>query len=265
MNSFTKAERLTILDPLAKNGRLIFALAMMLFGIQHLAFVISAGKMGLGGEWTPSPPVAAFFTGALLFIAGICIAANRYARLAAILLAILFIIRVLAAPVPGLIANIHSPGDWIRGFEFLAICGACLTLSASSKILSFPSLDKIIDQLGKIGPYLFAISLPVFCVQHFLYGPFVATLIPSWIPFRLFWAYFVGAAFCTASLAILTRKSARLAATLLGLMFFLWFLILHSPRVFASPHKPNEWSSAFVALAMAASSWIIANAERTRS
>jgi hypothetical protein len=47
---------------------------------------------------------------------------------------------------------------------------------------------------------------------------------------------------------------ARLAAYLLAAMFFIWVAILHAPRVAHSPHSSNEWTSMFIALAMAASS-----------
>ena len=47
----------------------------------------------------------------------------------------------------------------------------------------------------------------------------------------------------------------------LGLMFFLWVILLHSPRVAASPRNQNEWNSFLVALAICGASWILAGAE----
>jgi hypothetical protein len=41
-------------------------------------------------------------------------------------------------------------------------------------------------------------------------------------------------------------------------MFFLWVVVLHAPRVCASLHNGDEWSSLFVALAMAGASFLIA-------
>jgi hypothetical protein len=49
-----------------------------------------------------------------------------------------------------------------------------------------------------------------------------------------------------------------LAATLSGLMFFLWVISLHLPRVAAAVHNGDEWTSAFVALAMCGGSWVLA-------
>jgi hypothetical protein len=76
----------------------------------------------------------------------------------------------------------------------------------------------------------------------------------------LFCAYFTGAAFVAAGLSMAAKQMDRLAATLLGTMFLLWFLLVHTPRVMSAPrsHDPNEWSSAFIALGMCGASWIIA-------
>jgi hypothetical protein len=41
-------------------------------------------------------------------------------------------------------------------------------------------------------------------------------------------------------------------------MFFSWVLILHAPRVWASPHNGNEWTSAFICLAMSGAAFAIA-------
>jgi hypothetical protein len=45
----------------------------------------------------------------------------------------------------------------------------------------------------KTGLNLFAVSSAVFGTSHFLVAPYIATLIPAWIPERLFWAWFTGA------------------------------------------------------------------------
>jgi len=105
-----------------------------------------------------------------------------------------------------------------------------------------------------------AISLVVFGVQHFLYGGFVAGLVPAWMPGRLFWAYFVGVAFLAAAVGILVELLARPAATMLGVMFFLFLVLLHIPRIVLHSHDGNEWTSGFVALAMCGGAWVLASA-----
>jgi uncharacterized membrane protein len=116
---------------------------------------------------------------------------------------------------------------------------------------------KITSFLGRI---FVSISLVVFGVQHFIYGGFVATLVPAFMPGRLFWAYFVGVAFVAAAAGILTKMLARPAATMLGVMFFLFVLLLHIPRIIGKSSDGNEWTSGFVALAMCGGAWILASA-----
>jgi uncharacterized membrane protein len=107
---------------------------------------------------------------------------------------------------------------------------------------------------------LVALSLVVFGVQHFIYGGFVATLVPAFMPGRLFWAYFVGVAFFAAAVGILTKMLARAAATMLGVMFFLFVVLLHIPRIVGLSRDGNEWTSGFVALAMCGVAWVLASA-----
>jgi uncharacterized membrane protein len=111
-----------------------------------------------------------------------------------------------------------------------------------------------------LGRFLVAASLIVFGIQHFIYGGFVATLVPAFMPGRLFWAYFVGIAFFAAAAGILYKLMARPAATMLGVMFFLFLVLLHIPRIVGNSHDGNEWTSGFVALAFCGGSWILASA-----
>jgi uncharacterized membrane protein YphA (DoxX/SURF4 family) len=226
---------------LTRLGRWFYAVAMAGFGFQFLFHAFWAGPVP-GPPWSPGRPVWAYSTSVLLIVAAVCIATGKKVRLAAMLLAILLLLRALLVFAPRLVANVHDPGPWTSGFEILAMCGAALVLSGT---------------LGGLGRFLFAIPLVVFATQHFLYARFVATLVPAWIPGRLFWAVFVGVAFVAAAVCIAARKSSGLAPTLLGLMFLLWVFILHLPRVAASPHDGKEWTSALVALAMSGGAWVM--------
>ena len=229
------------MDKLLYFGRYIFAIAFAAFGIQH--FICAKYAAGLGPPWIPGSPLRACFMGAALLIASIRIAANSKTRVTAMLLAFLLFLYFLLLYAPRLAANLHDPGPWTSGAEILALSGASWVLGGIP---------------AKFGRYLFALTLTVFGVQHLLYARFVATLVPSWIPARLFWANAVGIAFIATTLSLLTNIKARLAATLSGLMFLTWVLILHLPRVVAAPHNGNEWTSAFVALAMCGGAWMIA-------
>jgi uncharacterized membrane protein YphA (DoxX/SURF4 family) len=112
--------------------------------------------------------------------------------------------------------------------------------------------------LAVIGRYVYAFSMVIFGIQHFMYAQYIAFLIPKWMPGHLFLAYFTGTAFIAAGVAIAAHIFSRLASILLGLMFFLWVVTLHTPRVIASPHNTDEQVSLFVALAFSGSSILLA-------
>ena len=120
------------------------------------------------------------------------------------------------------------------------------------------------DRIISPGRIFIAISLVVFAIQHFLYANFVATLVPAWISGRLFWAYFVGVAFIAAAIGAVVPKMTRPAGILLGILFFLFVVTLHIPRIAAHSRDGNEWTSGFVALAMCGGAWILAGATSSK-
>lgn len=73
-------------------------------------------------------------------------------------------------------------------------------------------------------------------------------------------AYLTGLALVAAGLSIATKILARLSAILFALMFFLWVVLVHAPRVTAHLRNGDEWSSLFVALAMSGAGLLLAAA-----
>jgi len=252
-----KVDKTTVL------GRYLFALSTIAFGIQQ--FIISDFVPGLlpVPEWIPGRVLLAVISGCGFVAAGASIVTNKGARLTATLLGLLWFLGVLVLHAPRLAANLHNGGMWAGAFEAVAIGGAAIVL-AGTLSLNEPHPDKPSGISKAIAPgrYAFAFSLLVFGIQHFVYSGYVSSVIPSWIPGHLFWAYLTGVAHIAAALSIATKVKGRLAATLLAVMFGLWFLLLHIPRALAHLHERNEWGSAIVALAMCGGSLLIAGSLR---
>ena len=148
-------------------------------------------------------------------------------------------------------------------FEMLTMCSGSLMLAASlpAKGTGLGRWDGVLKQFLESGRYLFAISAIVFGIDHYIVFGLIVSLVPHWIPGgSWFWANVTALAFVAAGVSIASRWMDRIAATLLGVMFLLWFLVLHLPRVVSYPrsHDPDEWSSAFIALAVCGVSWILA-------
>jgi hypothetical protein len=246
------------------SGRIFFAIAIAGFGIHFLTYASGAAAPPPGPPWIPGRPLWAYLWGAGLVLASLSITTKKKANCAGIALGIALFLLAVLAYFPRLAANIHNPAPWTSGFELLAICGGALVFTGLSQSSDFHFPGSSPNLTTTLGLYLFAIPLMVFGTQHFLYARFIATLIPAWIPGHLFWAYFVGVAFFATALAIIFRTGAVLATSLLGLMFLLWVILLHLPRVATSPHNGNEWTSAFVALAMSGSALALAGTFATK-
>src|SRR5215467_7489554 len=111
-----------------------------------------------------------------------------------------------------------------------------------------------------IGRWLVASLLVVVGVQHFLYTAFLAAnVVPAWIPFPAFDVRLVAVAFLAAAVALTTGIQARLAGTLLGLLFLTFVVTTHMPRIVIRYGNGNEWTSGFVALAMCGGAWLLSS------
>ena len=92
-----------------------------------------------------------------------------------------------------------------------------------------------LDKLILFGPLFYAAPLAAFGTEHFTLSDVIASIVPSWIPWHLFWAYFVGACFIAAGLSMVTGIQARLAASLVALTFFLFVALMDVPAWAQNP------------------------------
>jgi uncharacterized membrane protein/uncharacterized membrane protein YphA (DoxX/SURF4 family) len=117
-----------------------------------------------------------------------------------------------------------------------------------------------LDKLILFGPLFYAAPLAAFGTEHFTLTEAIASIIPAWIPWHLFWAYFIGACFIAAAFSLVTRIQARLSASLLALTFFLFVVLMDLPGWAQNPRDRiaftvalRELSFSGGALALAAS------------
>ena len=85
------------------------------------------------------------------------------------------------------------------------------------------------DKLILFGPLFYAVPIAAFGTEHFTITQGIASLVPKWIPWHMFWAYFVGACFIAAALSLGTKIQVRLSANLLALTFFLFVILMDAP------------------------------------
>ena len=100
------------------------------------------------------------------------------------------------------------------------------------------------DKLILLGPLFYAAPVAGFGTEHFTITKVIASLVPKWIPWHYFWAYFVGACFIAAALSLVTKIQVPLSASLLGVTFFLFVVLMDAP-VWAH-HPRDRFALAFV-------------------
>jgi uncharacterized membrane protein len=220
---------------------------MIAFGIQHLVYGEFVTRVVPKlPAWIPWHSFWAYVTGFALLSAGIEILFRKQMRLAASLLGSLFLLSFLLLYLPALLVSPPLGGLWTNAGKALALCGGAFLVAGSPKpmiALSRMFLSAFLILAG---------------VQHFLFVPFVASLVPRWIPGHLFWTYFAGVALIAGGIGMLIPKTRRLAALSSGTMIFLWVLLLHIPRALAAPHDSNETTAVFEALAISGTAFLVA-------
>jgi uncharacterized membrane protein len=114
------------------------------------------------------------------------------------------------------------------------------------------------DKLITLGPIFIAVSLAAFAPEHFRGPEFVQNMVPSYMPARPYWAYFVGCALLAAATGLTVRKFERLSTTLLGLMFFLFVCMLYLPSALRHPGNRFAWAYMLRDLSFCAGAWALA-------
>ena len=236
---------------IVKSGRYLFSLSIIGIGLVHIAtgnFPVSllpfpefAGKM-----------ILVYLVGIGFIVGGISQCIDRVALPGAFLTGTIFLLLFIFPHLPKLLSDFSNPGEWTVAAETLALCsGAFIMIPLLVDIKN--SAMKINPKLTgtiKVAPYVFALTLIVFAVQHYMYADFIAKIVPSWMPARLFITYLVMFAFILTSFNIFLNRRKRESAIVFGSMFLIIFAVLHVPRVLNNLHTETEWTSMFIALAM---------------
>ena len=119
------------------------------------------------------------------------------------------------------------PNDVIWSYAVFAL--VCVAGVATIFLRGDWQKERGIDRLILFGPIFYAAPLGGFGAEHFTRAAGIASIVPKFIPWHMFWALFVGACFIAASFSLVTRIQARLAASLVGLTFFLFVMLMDAP------------------------------------
>lgn len=185
-------------------------------------------------------PAMAYITGAILVIAAALALVKRYITIASIVIAVLIILLLTSRHL------FNHWRDYINGFKSLVfVCGALLSCYVGTI-----AVDKknIICWFSFVAVFLF---FTVCGYTHLNIGMYVQELIPTFIPFRLFFTYVTGVCLLLGGVGILIPKTRAIAALLSGIMITGWFFLLHLPRAFNQQEGYGEWTSVGESFALA--------------
>jgi len=251
-------------------GRIFFGIAIA--GIGFLTIYYSDFPYMLippEHSWIPGREMLAYISGAMLILAGACIVFEIRIKSVSLLLGsvLLLIFCLYFIPYEFMASsNYMHLLDWENAEKELALAGGAFVMAGFHSKKNEASLNWFLEKLIPFGPILFSIPIISFGILHFMYAKDVSDLVPPWVPNPLFWTYLAGIGLFSSGLAMILKIKPRLATALLGTMIFIWFIILHIPRVIVSSvaYVGSEVTSAFLALAYSGIAFVIAGTTKKR-
>lgn len=99
-----------------------------------------------------------------------------------------------------------------------------------------------LDTLPVLGRVFVPAALATFGAEHLASAQFIKEGVPVWIPWHLFWAYFVGFALFATSVSFIANRYIRLSSWLFGLMDLIFILTIHIPRTLHAPGDRFAWA-----------------------
>jgi uncharacterized membrane protein YphA (DoxX/SURF4 family) len=238
-------------DVLSRVGRFSTGLALIGFGVAN--FLVGDFVAGRAPAWPAGVPgqlVWAYLTGLVFIGAGLCLVTGRWAVRAALVAAALIFVWAFLRQIHYALLDQQFGGAWTNLGKALTFSGGLVGIAASFALYSVDATDADIDRawtMRAVGRVSLGAFLVASGVQHFLFAPFVMTLVPAWIPAPMFWTYLAGSALIAGGIGLVIAATSRLAATMVGLMVLTWLFVLHIPRGITMNNQ-NEWTAALEAL-----------------
>ncbi len=174
--------------------------------------------------------------------------------------------------VPQIFSQPLSVGAWYGVCEALSALVGAWILYAMLRWQTRGSQTAFASGGGvRTAQILFGLCCVFYGWSHFTYAVYTASMVPTWLPGRLEFAYFTGFCHIAAGIGIIVGVVPRLAATLEAIMMSLFGLAVWVPSFFAQPRPrwatppQNQWSELVVTLVLAASACMVATSLSNRS
>ncbi len=248
-------------------GRWFYGIAMVVYGAQQIFY--GDFRQVQVPAWQFHVPLLrwwAVLSGICLVVSAVAIFSGKKAREVLLALGGVFLFLFLFIHIPfEIFGEVNSSAHlalWTSALKELALAGGAFVMAGSFPEPELRRNGRVITFLEKLiplGGIFFSVTMISFGIMHFMYGEFVAGLVPPWIPDHLFWTYFSAVALIGSGMSIVLKIRTGAIAMLMSLMLLLWVIVLHIPRALADPfgNRGNELSSVFDALAFCGTAFVI--------
>ena len=215
-------------------------------------------------RWVPGHTALAYLTALVSLGSGIGLLWRRSVPMASRVLFVSLLVWLLVLRLPNLFYETPLVlVAWTFGATAVMVAGAWVLYGWFADERERSRLGFFTDAKGlRTARALYGLSLIPFGLAHFMYLDATTVLIPTWLPWHVAWAYFTGAAFIAAGLAVSVGVRARLAAALSTLQMGLFGLIVWVPRVLAGTVSDFQRGEFITTCALTAGAWVVADSYR---
>lgn len=251
---------------------------MRIASVGHAAFaaaIIALGILGLihgnlPPVWDPLPngvparEALVYLCASISLVCGIGLLWRRTAAGAARLLLACLLLWLLLFRVPFVM---RTPTLSV----FFSLCDTAVVAAAAWVLYHWFAAEWDRKRLGfasdryglRIARTLYSLALIFYGSAHFIDIQDTIALVPGWLLWHLFWAYFFGCTFIAAGIAVLVGVFARLAAALSTVQLGLFTLLVWVPIVAAGPANAFQRSETVLSAVLTTAAWVLADSYRS--
>ena len=245
-------------------GHLLFAATMIALGIMGLVNSSFTGIWQGVPASTPAREALAYVCAIISLVCGIGLLWRRTAAPAARLLLAYISLWWLLFRLRSIFRAPAAQDSWSGCGETAVIVAAAWVLYAwfasdwDTRHLRFVTGDNGL----RFARLIYALAMIPFGIAHFHYPKETANLVPGYLPWHMFWAYFFGCTFIAAGIGMLFGVCARMAAALSVLQLGLFTLLVWFPIIGAGAKSPFVWSETEISVALTVAAWVVADSYR---
>ncbi len=243
---------------IASVGHALFAATMIGLGILSLVKGDFTVVWQGAPKGVPAREFLVYFTALVSLFSGVSLLWRRTAAIAAAVLLASFILWFLVWRVRALFIASLIESTWSCGQTMVMMAASCVLFAWFAR--DWQHVGFATGNNGvRIARVLYGLALIPFGYAHFANIKGTVSLVPAWLPWHMFWAYFTGSTFIAAGVAIIIGVFARLAAALSVLQMALFALLVWVPIVARGSLNAFQWGEVVMTLALTAAGWVVAD------